>query len=185
MPSAGALLSDCGRYRYRLWRDLPVLPFAKDLGRILFLMVNPSTADARKSDRTTDKCIALATLWGFSHLDLANLFAWRSRRVEDLLTVADPVGERTDIELKIAVREARRVVLAWGTHKPVRALIEARVPTVVEILRTVERELARDGDPPIEIGHLGTCEDGSPKHPLFLPKSTQFHPIDLQVFPCS
>jgi hypothetical protein len=178
MPSAGALLSDCGRYRYRLWRDLSVLPPAA--GRVCFVMVNPSTADARKSDPTTDKCIAFATRWGFAHLDLVNLFAWRSPRVEDLLAVADPVGERADAELRVAVAEASRVVLAWGAHRRVAALIAPRARQVLDIVTGAARAYHHSGHP-LEIGALGWNADGSPKHPLYLSAETPFQGVDLST----
>jgi GTP-binding protein len=40
----GAVLSDCGGYRYVLWRDWAAGP------RALFILLNPSTADATQDD---------------------------------------------------------------------------------------------------------------------------------------
>lgn len=47
----GAQFSDCSNYRYRLWRT-----WDKKKDFILFLMLNPSTADAMKNDPTVYGC---------------------------------------------------------------------------------------------------------------------------------
>lgn len=45
--SWGAELSECGRYRYKLWRI-----WDQETPPVMFLMLNPSTADANKDDPT-------------------------------------------------------------------------------------------------------------------------------------
>lgn len=76
-----ACISPCERYRYWLTRrwdlSLPV---------VTFLMLNPSTADARKDDATIRKCIGFAKAWGYGGIIVINLFALRSRNPEDLFT---------------------------------------------------------------------------------------------------
>lgn len=52
--SGDAILSDCGRFRYALtrrWADGPTA---------LFIMLNPSTADACADDPTIRRCIGFA-----------------------------------------------------------------------------------------------------------------------------
>ena len=49
----GAYLSECGWYRYLLWRRWqPSAPVVN------FIMLNPSTADAVQDDPTVTRCIA-------------------------------------------------------------------------------------------------------------------------------
>ena len=67
-----AELSACGKYRYRLsriWDDKKPL--------VLFIMLNPSTADAEQDDPTIRRCIAFAKNWGYGGFMAGNLFAFR------------------------------------------------------------------------------------------------------------
>lgn len=57
-----AEISDCGRYRYRLsrwWGD------KDDPDRAVFVMLNPSTADASNDDPTIRRCIGFAQSHGY------------------------------------------------------------------------------------------------------------------------
>jgi hypothetical protein len=65
----GAVLSDCRRYRYRLWRC-----WGDGNHRVAFVGINPSTADEVDDDATIRKCVGFAKRWGFSALDMVNLF---------------------------------------------------------------------------------------------------------------
>jgi hypothetical protein len=58
---AAATISADGRYRYRLerWWD-------EHVPAVLFVMLNPSTADARDDDPTIRRCVAFARRWGSS-----------------------------------------------------------------------------------------------------------------------
>jgi hypothetical protein len=77
------------RYRYRLTRAWAVGPIA------LFVMLNPSTANAEKDDPTICKCIKLARSWGSGALDVVNLCALISPHPRALFTTRDPVGPNT------------------------------------------------------------------------------------------
>src|SRR4051812_23768502 len=66
-------------YRFALWRRLenggPVL---------LFVMLNPSTANAEEDDPTLKKCVSYAKREGFAEVRIVNLFAWRSPHPKEL-----------------------------------------------------------------------------------------------------
>jgi hypothetical protein len=83
----GATLSDCGRYRYRLWRRWADGP------TVLFVMLNPSTADADVDDPTIRRCIGFARSWGAGALEVVNLYAWRATQPAELKAAVGPVGE--------------------------------------------------------------------------------------------
>lgn len=69
-----AVFSECGNYRYALIRD----GWLGGEGAVLFVMLNPSTADATSNDPTTRRCIGFAQRWGFASLAIANLYAYRA-----------------------------------------------------------------------------------------------------------
>jgi hypothetical protein len=86
-----AAVSRCGRCRWWLRRTDP----RGGSGRVVaFLMLNPSTADAQRDDPTIRRCLGFARAWGYSVLEVRNLFAWRATDPRELLTAADPVGGR-------------------------------------------------------------------------------------------
>lgn len=66
LPTQGALLSPCGTWRYRLWRAWGEGP------RVLWVMLNPSTADEQKDDPTILRCLHFARAWGYSRIALAH-----------------------------------------------------------------------------------------------------------------
>lgn len=69
----GAELSDCGKYRHKLWRIWDeTKPF------VLWIMHNPSTADAEKDDPTIRRCVAFAKAWGYGGIYVGNLFPYRA-----------------------------------------------------------------------------------------------------------
>ena len=87
----GAHFSRCGRYRYALRRTFPA-----GQGTVLFVGLNPSTADAHVDDPTIRRCMGFAAAWGHRELWVANLFALRSPYPDALLGADDPVGPRND-----------------------------------------------------------------------------------------
>jgi hypothetical protein len=106
-----ALVSRCEQYRYWLRRCWD------RAGEVLvFVALNPSTADASVDDPTLRKMMTYARTWGYGAVEVVNLFAWRSPDPEMLPTAAAPVGPDNDWHIAQAVRYADRVVLAWGNH---------------------------------------------------------------------
>ena len=148
-----ASLDRTRRYRYRLRRDWQTSP-----RRVTFIMLNPSTADARVLDPTIRRCVGFARAWGFGGLDVVNLFAWRSTRPEALRRVADPVGPRNHAAIASALRESSLVVAAWGNTAPAREQA-LRVCRLATRLRT-------------PLFCLGTTLGGQPRHPLYVRRTT-------------
>lgn len=146
----GARISECGAYRYTLTRDWPVVG---DAGKAVFVMLNPSTADARVDDPTIRRCIGFADSWGCSGLIVANLYALRSPKPRDLWRHADPVGPENDNVLRDLAREHSAIVCAWGGNAK-----DDRVQRFVEIIDDAGGELLC----------LATTKAGAPRHPLYL-----------------
>jgi hypothetical protein len=162
-PSSGATFSHDRKYRYRLWRE-----WGDPANRCVWVMCNPSVASEafEDSDPTVGKCMGFAKRWGYSAIDVVNLFAWVSTDVRGLLVAADPVGPKNDDAIVAAVTTAKRVVLAWGTHKPVSALLKARSASVHALLAEHCRAMA------VVTFTLGRNMDLTPRHPLMLAYNT-------------
>ncbi|RKG62909.1 DUF1643 domain-containing protein [Corallococcus sp. CA054B] len=146
---AGAELSACGLYRYRLWRRWS----AQDDRRVLFVMLNPSVADGQQDDPTLRRCVGFAQAWGYGALTLCNLFAFRATDPADLMRAKDAVGPLNDEALDAAAREASLVVGAWGAHR----LVSQRAPAVLALLRRYH-----------PVHALALTGAGEPRHPLYL-----------------
>lgn len=106
----GAVLSSCGRYRYRLGRQ-----FGLGDRNVVFVGVNPSTADATVDDPTVRKWIGFAKRWELDRIEVVNLFAYRATDVRALAEAADPVGPENDAYLRAALAGAELVVPCWGS----------------------------------------------------------------------
>ena len=62
-----------GPYRYLLWRE-----WNAKLPRLLWILLNPSTADERVDDPTLRRVLGFSRSYGFGGLEVVNLFALRS-----------------------------------------------------------------------------------------------------------
>ena len=62
--SKNAQFSLCKRYRYSLERS-----WNGGEGRVLFIGLNPSTADHKKDDPTIRRCVGFAKSWGFNGME--------------------------------------------------------------------------------------------------------------------
>jgi hypothetical protein len=86
-----AAISDCKQYRYELRRS-----WDSSKPAVLFIGLNPSTADGSTDDNTSRVCINYAKRWGYGSLLLGNLFAYRSKDQSALRRVLDPIGPDND-----------------------------------------------------------------------------------------
>lgn len=148
MPETGhtAIFSDCGRYRYRLTRDLR--PLWGGPQRVMtVIMVNPSTADEVSDDRTIVKVRGAI---------VGNLFAWRSTDIRGLRLAADPIGPENDVHLSEMIAAADLLLVAWGSLDKLPEHLRDR-------WRAVPKLAAQHG---VTMRCLGTVKDGHPRHPL-------------------
>lgn len=148
-----AVYSDCEAYRYlltRVWDDA--------LPRVLFVMLNPSTATEVQNDPTVERCERRARALGFGAFRVTNIFAYRATDPRAMRAMADPVGPENDAAIRgsldWAAGAADRIVCAWGTH----GAHLGRGAAVERLLRESGRDLH----------HLGLTAAGAPKHPLYI-----------------
>lgn len=145
----GAVIDKTGFYRYSLWREWDI---AKS--KIVFIMLNPSKADASIDDPTLRRCISFAKFWDYGSLIVVNLFAFRTASPLELKKVDDPVGKQNDRYLKKAIKSADRVVVAWGNN----GKLMQRDRLVLELLSKHN----------IQPHCLGITKSGYPRHPLYV-----------------
>lgn len=150
-----AVLSDCGRYRYTLERRWGVSP------AVLFVMLNPSTADAEQDDPTIRRCIGFARSWGAGGLRVCNLYPWRATDPADLPRGPEVFGElpggheHNARAIAEALDGAARVVVAWGaTPGP----WPSQAAVVAALIRAAGHDLHA----------LGLTARGAPRHPLYV-----------------
>lgn len=145
-----ATLDPTRQYRYSLTRTW-------DVGRpVLWIMLNPSVADADHDDPTIRRCMDFAARWGYPGIEVVNLFAYRATDPDALVTVQDPVGPGNDLAIAGAASRAGLLVAAWGAF----AHHHDRAQTVLALLRCYAMHA------------LGFTKGGHPRHPLFVAGST-------------
>ena len=145
-----AIISDCGKYRYLLSRHGDLLAHQK---HILFVMLNPSKADASINDPTITRCLGFTNAWGYKILNVINLYAYRATKPKELWNAKDPVGPLNDDYIRNALVSHADVVCAWGNNA-----LENRV---LEFAELAKESGAR-------FWHLGLTTKGHPWHPLFV-----------------
>ena len=149
------------RYRYQLERH-----WDESRPQVLFIGLNPSTADASHDDPTVRRCIRFARDWGYGGLLLGNLYAFRATRPRELAAAGYPVGRGNNRALQDLASRADALVAAWGNDG---------------------HELGRDRRVMRLLGRpllcLGTTARGAPRHPLYVRASVQpqaFAPVGGQ-----
>ncbi len=154
-----AAFSKDRRYRYLLARtwDWSV---ERPLMLMLFIMLNPSTADAVDDDATIRRCIGFARRERCGGILVANLFAWRETQAKRLLLAADPVGEQNVEVLRLALGSpiVSRIVCAWGALSP---KLIARSDATRRIAMSTRPSWC-----------LGKTRSGQPRHPVRLANDT-------------
>jgi hypothetical protein len=149
-----AIISDCQKYRYaliRVWDEFRP--------RVMFLMLNPSTADAEHDDPTIRRCIGYAKAWGYGGLYVCNLFAFRATNPTDLLKATFPVGVDNQRWIRSMSALSDIVVCAWGNSSIVSKL-QKRLDPTYKPLEWIQKPLY----------YLELSNAGTPKHPLYLSK---------------
>ena len=141
-------------YRYTLWRQWNE-GWGKDMppAFVLFVGLNPSTADETQDDPTIRRCIDFANRWGYISMCMVNLFAYRATDPKQMMSYPFPIGIDNDGWIKTCAEQAGVVVAAWGNHGG---------------------HMKRDSQIPGEqMMCLGITKKGFPKHPLYVAAQTR------------
>ena len=111
LVNKNAIFSDCRKYRYALSRT-----WNGKKKTILFIGLNPSTADEKIDDPTIRRCINYAQNWGYGSLLMVNLFAYRATMPSELKNVKNPIGNDNDLHIIELSKKADIAVAAWGNE---------------------------------------------------------------------
>jgi hypothetical protein len=141
----GAEFSPCRKYRYALWR---IWDESKPL--VMFIGLNPSTANEVKTDPTITRVRAFAERWGCGGFYMMNLFALVSPYPKDLARSDDPVGDNDGWLERIAPKCAR-IIFAWGNFHETKM----REDKIIAMFPHAEALIIN--------------QNGSPRHPLYVP----------------
>ena len=157
--ASGAVFSRDERYRYGLWRN-----WNPSLGKVLFIGLNPSTADHQQNDPTIRRCIAFAQHWDYGGMLVGNLFAYRATRPPDLRKASQPAGPDNEKWLLRMAAVADLVIACWGND----GSYLSQDQSIQELL------------PKLHCLKLNTT--GAPAHPLYLRKTLKpvpYSPIGM------
>ncbi len=145
-----------GGHRYHLTRTWG----SAGTPAVLWIMLNPSDADAYDDDPTIRKIVGFTERMGHQSLDVLNLFSFRSSDPSQLAGVECPNGRHADAQFMATLTRGlppiAKVVYAWGTKVP--RGHAARVPYIDRLVRS-------HGHVPMA---LKLTKDGHPHHPLYL-----------------
>ena len=148
--SSGASFSGENKeYRDILWRlwDDKQRP-------LIFIGLNPSTADAETDDPTVHTLTVRARREGFGGLVVMNLYSFRATEPKDLLKQKDPVGPENHKTLLRFITKNHEVLAGWGDSLP----DKHRANRVINLLVSTKAKLTT----------LGFTKADNPRHPLYI-----------------
>lgn len=142
-------LSPCGRHRYSLLRQ-----WDTGLEPLVWVMLNPSVADASIDDPTIRRVMSFTRAAGYGAAIVLNLFTLRATDPKALW--AAPAGDRNGPSAQAVLEhylETRGLpaVAAWGAATKAKERAE-------EVLQITSSWRC-----------LGVTANGSPRHPLYVP----------------
>ncbi|MDQ0191600.1 DUF1643 domain-containing protein [Alicyclobacillus cycloheptanicus] len=154
----GALIE--GIYRYTLWRE-----WNASGKTMVYVMLNPSTADGSEDDPTIEQCVHFAARDGYGSIVVVNLFAYRETDPEVLASIKNKgtaIGPKNWRYVEQEAVRADKLVLAWGRHGSIHN----------RHLDDEVRRLCTDH----HVYCLGITKEGHPCHPGRLRLDTTFKP---------
>jgi len=165
--NAGAEFSECGLYRYRLWR---IWDESKPLAMCIGL--NPSTANANKNDQTISYLMKMLGILGYGGFYMMNCWALISSDPKALIDHRwnELICDWNDNMITVTAAKCKDVVFCWGGFK-------------------IIREAGRDKEL-IEMFPKAKCfgknDNGSPFHPLaMMPRNGRDPNNPMLQFYCS
>lgn len=153
----GANFSPCRKYRFALWR---IWDTSKPL--VMFIGLNPSTANETEADPTIKSVIRIAKHNGFGGVYMMNCYPMVSTDPSKLLTNSYPMEViENELLLVIASQKCSEVVFAWGNFKVVQDT--GRDQELIKLFPNAKA--------------IAVNKNGSPKHPLYCRSNSPLVPF--------
>jgi hypothetical protein len=147
----GTKFSPCKKYRLQLWRlwddQLPI---------IMFLMLNPSSADAHNDDPTIRRCVNFTKNWGYGGFYIGNLYPLISSKPKLLLESLSVSHSENKLNLDEMAEKCDKIICSWGNFEIVKKL---GIPN--DFLVDYKNKLY----------YISKSKNETPKHPLYLKSS--------------
>lgn len=125
---------------------------------VLWIGLNPSTADASFNDPTIGREIDFSMEWDHDALVKCNIADWRATEPKALMAHGVQPCSRINLPMiRDIAKYADRIVVAWGAMSGIRKLTYLAV--------NVESALRADGH---KLYCLGLTKNSGPKHPLYV-----------------
>jgi hypothetical protein len=140
---SGAIFSECRKYRYALWRI-----WDENKPLVMFIGLNPSTANETGDDPTIRRVKSMAKSWGYGGVYMMNLFAYVSTDPAKLL-LPEALDKVNEYHLLATSQKCRKIIFAWGNFKE------------------AEQQGRKIADVFPNAYALHINKNGSPKHPLY------------------
>lgn len=164
VPEKSATFDDAKQYRYSLTRR-----WGNGVDSLLWLMFNPSNADALKEDPTSRRVIGFSTALGFDACTVVNLYSYIHSEPSVMRAAAragfDIIGEDNDKAINIAALEHKNCIMAWGANG--KKQDEQRIYDVSKMIRDNGCKMHRLGE---------LTKHGQPRHPLMLRNDSALKP---------
>lgn len=145
----GASFSEDRKYRYALWRI-----WNRSKPFVMFIGLNPSTANESTDDATIRRVKTIAANLGYGGVYMMNCFAYISTDPKGLITHTD---KDNDAFLKTVSTQTQDTIFAWGNF---------------EVVKSTKRDKElKSMLPNAKALHIN--KNGSPKHPLYCKSDIQ------------
>lgn len=103
------------KYRFALHRI-----WDQTMNKILFIMINPSTATKDEDDKTIKKIMEISDKWNYGGVYVGNLYPYCSSKPSELknIQIPDEIHKENMRHIQEMVSKCSLVVYAWGTKGP-------------------------------------------------------------------
>jgi len=151
MIDQGAIFSTDRKHRHYLWRI-----WDDENPMVMFIGLNPSTANESENDPTIKSVIRISKANGYGGVYMMNCWSYIATKPENLIIHPEETAGNDDL-LKTIGKRCLNIVFAWGNFKIVRDTGRDK-----ELLEMFPRALA-----------LHINKNGTPKHPLYCKSDTK------------